>query len=100
LGTKKPDIPPLFYANIHAKIGCLELKAGRVVSVHPSSGQGRVQLASAIAVEKHTMKNCKLCRFSKVCNDLPGICILIQYAAVAVLVVSLGYLFLSQEIMS
>lgn len=46
------------------------------------------------------MKNCKLCRFSKVCNDLPGICILFQYAAVAVLVLSLGYLFLSQEILS
>lgn len=44
------------------------------------------------------MKNCKLCRFSKVCNDLPGICILVQYAAVAVLVVSLGFLFFSQEV--
>ncbi|MCU7851450.1 MAG: hypothetical protein KZQ80_04475 [Candidatus Thiodiazotropha sp. (ex Monitilora ramsayi)] len=46
------------------------------------------------------MKNCKLCRFSKVCNDLPGICILVQYAAVAVLVVSLGFLFFSQEVFS
>ena len=46
------------------------------------------------------MKNCKLCRFSKVCNDLPGICILIQYVAVGVLVASLGYLFLSQELFS
>ncbi len=45
------------------------------------------------------MKNCKLCRFSRVCNDLPGICILIQYAAVAVLVVSLGFLFVSQEVL-
>jgi hypothetical protein len=44
------------------------------------------------------VKNCKLCRFSEVCNDLPGICILIQYAAVAVLVASLGFLFFSQEI--
>jgi hypothetical protein len=46
------------------------------------------------------MKNCKLCQFSKVCNDLPGICILVQYAAVIVLVFSLGYLFISQEIFS
>lgn len=46
------------------------------------------------------MKHCKLCGFSKVCNDLPGICILIQYAAVAILIVSLGFLFFSQEIMT
>jgi hypothetical protein len=46
------------------------------------------------------MKNCKLCKFSKVCNDLPGICILIQYLAVGILVLSLGYLFFSQEIMT
>ncbi|MEJ2590588.1 MAG: hypothetical protein P8178_04135 [Candidatus Thiodiazotropha sp.] len=46
------------------------------------------------------MKNCKLCKFSKVCNDLPGICILIQYLAVGILVLSLGYLFISQEIMT
>jgi hypothetical protein len=46
------------------------------------------------------MKNCKLCRFSQVCNDLPGICILIQYIAVGVLIASLGYLFMSQEVLS
>jgi len=46
------------------------------------------------------MKNCKLCRFNKVCNDLPGICILIQYAAVAGVVLSLGFLFVSQEILA
>lgn len=46
------------------------------------------------------MKNCKLCKFSEVCNDLPGICILIQYVAVGILVLSLGFLFFSQEIMT
>lgn len=46
------------------------------------------------------MKNCTLCKFSKLCNDLPGICILIQYLAVGLLVVSLGFLFISQEIMT
>jgi len=46
------------------------------------------------------MKNCKLCRFSKACNDLPGICIMLQYTAVAVLVGSLGFLFLTQEVLS
>ncbi len=45
------------------------------------------------------MKNCKLCKFSRVCNDLPGICILIPYLAIAVVVVALGYLFLTQEIL-
>lgn len=46
------------------------------------------------------MKNCKLCGFSKVCNSLPGICILIQYAALAALIGVLGYLFLTQQFLS
>jgi len=46
------------------------------------------------------MKNCKLCRFSKFCNDLPGICIVLQYAAVLVLVGSLGFLFFTQEVLA
>lgn len=45
------------------------------------------------------MKNCKLCKYSKVCNDLPGICILIPYIAIAVVVVSVSYLFITQELM-
>ncbi len=46
------------------------------------------------------MKNCKLCRFSKVCNDLPGICIVIPYVAIMIVVVTMCYLFLTQEILS
>ena len=46
------------------------------------------------------MKNCKLCRFSRVCNELPGVCILLQYAAVGILVVALAYLFITQELLS
>ena len=46
------------------------------------------------------MKNCKLCGLSRICNDLPGICILVPYAAIAVLVLALGYLFITQEVMS
>ncbi|MEW8231464.1 MAG: hypothetical protein AB2745_14135 [Candidatus Thiodiazotropha endolucinida] len=45
------------------------------------------------------MKNCKICRFSKVCNDLPGICILFQYLAVVMVIVSIGILFVTQEIL-
>ncbi len=45
------------------------------------------------------MKNCKLCHFSKVCNDLPGICIIIPYVAIAVVVVAVSYLFVTQEIL-
>ncbi len=45
------------------------------------------------------MKSCNLCRFSKVCNDLPGVCILIPYLAIAVVVVALGYLFVTQEML-
>lgn len=44
------------------------------------------------------MKNCTLCKYSKVCNDLPMICILLPYVAIAVIVVSLGYLFVTQEL--
>ncbi|MCB1751733.1 MAG: hypothetical protein KDI74_08410 [Gammaproteobacteria bacterium] len=43
------------------------------------------------------MKNCKLCRYSELCNTLPGICILLQYLAVALLIGMLGYLFITQE---
>jgi len=46
------------------------------------------------------VKNCKLCRFSKVCNDLPGICIVIPYVAITIVVVAIGYLFVTQEILS
>jgi len=46
------------------------------------------------------MKHCKLCNLSRVCNDLPGICILLPYLTVAVVVVSLGYLFVTQEVLA
>ena len=46
------------------------------------------------------MKNCKLCSYSKLCNSLPGICILLQYVAVAMLIGMLAYLFITQELMS
>ncbi len=45
------------------------------------------------------MKNCKLCRLSKSCNDIPGFCIILQYAAVAMVVGGLGFLFVTQEMM-
>ncbi|MCG8428340.1 MAG: hypothetical protein MI754_13375 [Chromatiales bacterium] len=43
------------------------------------------------------MRNCTLCRFSKVCNGLPGVCILMQFAAILLLLGVLGYLFITQE---
>ncbi|MFE8032460.1 hypothetical protein [Thiohalocapsa marina] len=46
------------------------------------------------------MKRCNLCRLSRVCNDLPGVCILIPYLTIAVVTVSLGYLFVTQEMMT
>ncbi len=45
------------------------------------------------------MKNCKFCRLSRVCNDLPGVCILIPYLTIAVVTVSVCYLFVTQEIL-
>ncbi|WP_200345657.1 hypothetical protein [Halochromatium glycolicum] len=45
------------------------------------------------------MKNCKLCKLSQHCNDLPGICILIPYLTVALVTVTIGYLFVTQELL-
>ena len=39
------------------------------------------------------MKNCKLCRLNKTCNDLPYICIALQYVALVGVMGFLGYLF-------
>ena len=44
------------------------------------------------------MRSCKLCKYSRICNDLPGICILLPYVAIAVVTVALGYLFVTQEL--
>jgi len=46
------------------------------------------------------LKNCKLCRYSRLCNTLPGICILAQFLAVALLVGMLVYLFVTQELLA
>jgi hypothetical protein len=46
------------------------------------------------------LKKCKLCGYKKVCNDLPGICIIMQYAAIALVVFSLGFLFVTQELLA
>jgi hypothetical protein len=46
------------------------------------------------------LKACKNCGFNKVCSDLPGICILMQMAAVVVLVGTLSYLFVTQELLT
>ena len=43
------------------------------------------------------MKNCKLCLHSKLCNDLPGVCLLSPYITVVVLAVAVAYLFITQE---
>jgi len=45
------------------------------------------------------MRNCKLCGFSKHCNSLPGVCIIMQFAAILLLLGVLGYLFVTQEIL-
>jgi hypothetical protein len=50
-------------------------------------------------VGDYAVKNCKLCQLSKVCNDLPGFCLLIPYLTIALVVVSVGYLFVTQELL-
>lgn len=46
------------------------------------------------------MKRCKLCNLHRVCNDLPGVCLLLPYLTVTVVAVSVGYLFLTQEVLA
>jgi hypothetical protein len=50
-------------------------------------------------MEVSKVKNCKMCRYSKLCNDLPGVCVLIPYIAVFVVAVAMAYLFITQELM-
>jgi hypothetical protein len=45
------------------------------------------------------MKSCNLCKLRKVCNDLPVVCLLVPYMAAALVAVSVGYLFVTQEIL-
>jgi len=45
------------------------------------------------------VKNCKLCKYSKVCNDLPGICSWSPYVAVVVVAIAMAYLFITQELL-
>jgi hypothetical protein len=45
------------------------------------------------------MKNCRLCRYSALCKDLPGVCVLIPHIAVAVVAVAMTYLFITQELL-
>jgi hypothetical protein len=49
--------------------------------------------------EEIGVKNCKLCGFSRFCNDLPGICIFLQMVAVVAVVGILTYLFVTQEML-
>ena len=44
------------------------------------------------------MKNCKRCRLSKTCNTIPGICLWVPYALIAVVSLGLIALFVSQEL--
>jgi hypothetical protein len=46
------------------------------------------------------LKSCKLCHLSRICNDLPGVCILIPYLTVAIVAVMIGYLFVTQELLA
>ena len=50
-------------------------------------------------MEVPTVKNCKMCRVSILCNDLPGVCVLIAYIAVIVVAIAMAYLFITQELM-
>jgi hypothetical protein len=65
------------------------------------NNDGTVSTGSHLHHEQEVtaVKNCKLCKYSRICNDLPGICILIPYLAVSVVAIVLGYLFVTQELL-
>jgi hypothetical protein len=91
--------------------------AARELRLAQNSVSGRILTQLARAAAKHndaapveggrfhhnhevsTVKNCKLCKYSRICNDLPGICIWIPYLAVAVVAIAMGYLFVTQELL-
>jgi hypothetical protein len=50
-------------------------------------------------MEVSGVKNCKLCKYSRLCNDLPWVCLLIPHVAVLVVAIAMGYLFVTQELM-
>jgi len=49
--------------------------------------------------KKSTMKAMLGCTFNKVCNDIPGACIVLQMILVVALSGVLGYLFVTQELL-
>lgn len=45
------------------------------------------------------MKSFLSCTFGKVCNDIPGTCIVLQMILVVALSCVLGYVFVTQELL-
>jgi len=45
------------------------------------------------------MKSLITCTFGKVCNDIPGTCIILQIILVVAISSVLGYLFVTQELL-
>lgn len=54
---------------------------------------------AACKLEVVKLKNCKLCRYRRLCNPLPGICILVFYATVGAVAIGMAYVFITQELM-
>ena len=74
--------------------------SGQRNACHDSSDHRHFYLQSKqYQLEVPALKNCKLCRYSRLCNDLPGVCVWIPYVAVAVVFVAMAYLFITQEMM-
>jgi len=45
------------------------------------------------------VKNCHLCRYSQLCNPLPGVCILVFYLAIVAVAAVMGYVFIIEELL-
>jgi hypothetical protein len=71
----------------------------RTAARSPACEHCRKSTVAVPRAEETDMKNCKLCGFSKFCNDLPGICISLQMVAVLTVVGVITYLFVTQEVL-
>ncbi len=45
------------------------------------------------------MKHCKMCRYQNLCGDVPGWCVLLQYAAIVGVIATVSWLLLSATIL-
>lgn len=43
-------------------------------------------------------KVCETCMFKKTCGDLPGLCMLLHYGLIALVIIVLGYFLMTMDL--